>query len=116
ATINDETLPVLKAKVIAGSANNQLKTDKHGEILHEKGIVYAPDYVINSGGVINVADELNGYNQDRALKKVDEIYNILLNVYEISRKENIPTAITAKRMAEERINSMKKSQGQFLLN
>ncbi|HLR51844.1 MAG TPA: Glu/Leu/Phe/Val dehydrogenase [Candidatus Avamphibacillus sp.] len=116
ATINDETLPVLKAKVIAGSANNQLKTDKHGEILHEKGIVYAPDYVINSGGVINVADELNGYNQERALKKVDEIYNILLNVFEISRKENIPTAIAADRMAEERINSMKKSRGQFLLN
>src|SRR5699024_6624140 len=116
ATINDETLPVLKAKVIAGSANNQLKTDKHGEILHEKGIVYAPDYVINSGGVINVADELNEYNQERALKKVDEIYNILLNVFEISRKENIPTAIAADRMAGERINSMKKSRGQFLLN
>jgi len=116
ATINDETLAVLKAKVIAGSANNQLKTAKHGEILHERGIVYAPDYVINSGGVINVADELNGYNQERALKKVDEIYDILLNVFEISRKENIPTAIAADRMAEERINSMKKSRGQFLLN
>ncbi|HLR70404.1 MAG TPA: Glu/Leu/Phe/Val dehydrogenase [Pseudogracilibacillus sp.] len=116
ATINDETLAVLRAKVIAGSANNQLKTAKHGEILHERGIVYAPDYVINSGGVINVADELNGYDQERALKKVDQIYDILLNVFEISKKENIPTAIAADRMAEERINSMKKSRGQFLLN
>src|SRR5690625_3351764 len=116
ATLNDETLSVLKAKVIAGSANNQLKTAKHGDIIHEKGIVYAPDYVINSGGVINVADELVGYNQDRAMKKVEEIYNILLNVFEISRKENIPTAIAADRMAEERIRSMKESRNQFLLN
>lgn len=116
ATINDETLAVLKAKVIAGSANNQLKTEKHGEIIHEKGIVYAPDYVINSGGVINVADELIGYNQERALKKVEGIYDILLNVFEISKKENIPTAIAADRMAEERIRSMKESRNQFLLN
>lgn len=116
ATLNDETLSVLKAKVIAGSANNQLKTAKHGEIIHEKGIVYAPDYVINSGGVINVADELIGYNPERALKKVEGIYEILLNVFEISRKENIPTAIAADRMAEKRIESMKKSRNQFLLN
>ncbi|MDV2887750.1 leucine dehydrogenase, partial [Alkalihalophilus pseudofirmus] len=55
ATINDETIPQLKARVIAGSANNQLKDTRHGDIIHEMGIVYAPDYVINAGGVINVA-------------------------------------------------------------
>lgn len=114
--INDETLSVLKAKVIAGSANNQLKTPEHGSIIHEKGIIYAPDYVINSGGVINVADELNGYNQTRALKKVEGIYDILLNVFEISNKENIPTAVAADRIAEQRIAAMKQSRGQFLLN
>lgn len=114
--LNDETLPVIKAKVIAGSANNQLKTEKHGEIIHEKGIVYAPDYVINSGGVINVADELNGYNQERAFKKVEGIYDTLLHVFDISRQQNIPTSVAADRMAEERIASMKKSRGQFLLN
>lgn len=115
ATINDDTLKVLKAKVIAGSANNQLKTPKHGEILHERGIVYAPDYVINSGGVINVSDELIGYNESRALKKVEGIYDILLNVFDISKKENISTAVAADRMAENRMQSMKESRNQFLM-
>ncbi len=58
AVLNDVTIPKLKAKVIAGSANNQLKEERHGDMLHELGIIYAPDYVINAGGVINVADEL----------------------------------------------------------
>lgn len=116
ATINDRTIPKLKAKVIAGSANNQLKTEKHGDMIHEKGIVYAPDYVINSGGVINVADELNGYNQKRALKKVETIYDILQKVFEISRRDNIPTYVAADRMAEERIESLKNSRSQFLLH
>ena len=75
AILNDETIPQLKAKVIAGSANNQLKDSRHGDYLHELGIVYAPDYVINAGGVINVADELYGYNRERAMKRVDGIYD-----------------------------------------
>ncbi|MGY0693046.1 branched-chain amino acid dehydrogenase [Virgibacillus sp. FSP13] len=116
ATVNDETIPQLKAKVIAGSANNQLKTSEHGDIIHEKGIVYAPDYVINSGGVINVADELNGYNQDRAMRKVETIYDSLMKVFEISKRDNIPTYVAADRMAEERIASVSKSRSQFLLN
>ncbi|WP_106497196.1 branched-chain amino acid dehydrogenase [Lentibacillus sp. Marseille-P4043] len=116
ATVNDETIPQLKAKVIAGSANNQLKTSEHGDIIHEKGIVYAPDYVINSGGVINVADELNGYNQDRAMRKVETIYDSLMKVFEISKRDNIPSYVAADRMAEERIASVSKSRSQFLLN
>lgn len=70
AVINDDTIKQLKAKVIAGAANNQLKETRHGDTIHEMGIVYAPDYVINAGGVINVADELYGYNAERALKKL----------------------------------------------
>src|SRR5690606_4394529 len=116
ATINDDTIPRLKAKVVAGSANNQLKTTEHGDILYEKGIVYAPDYVINAGGVINVADELNGYNQARAMKKVETIYDNLRKVFDISKRDNIPTYLAADRMAEERIESVRKSRGQFLLN
>lgn len=116
ATINDDTIPRIKAKVIAGSANNQLKESKHGDIIYEKGIVYAPDYVINSGGVINVADELHGYNRERALKKVETIYDSLQRVFEISRRDNIPTYVAADRMAEERIESVRKSRSQFLLN
>jgi leucine dehydrogenase len=116
ATINDDTIPKLKAKIIAGSANNQLKESKHGDIIHEKGILYAPDYVINAGGVINVADELNGYNQARAMKKVETIYDSLSKVFEIARRDHIPTHQAADRMAEERIASMKKSRNQFLLD
>ncbi|MFZ3577128.1 branched-chain amino acid dehydrogenase [Virgibacillus sp. DJP39] len=116
ATINDETIPQFKAKVIAGSANNQLKSTKHGDIIHEMGIVYAPDYVINSGGVINVADELNGYNAARAMKNVESIYGILLKIFDISRRDNIPTYVAADRMAEERIASVRDSRSQFLLN
>lgn len=116
AVINDETIPELKAKVIAGSANNQLAEEKHGDIIHEKGIIYAPDYVINAGGVINVADELAGYNKERALKKVEIIYDNLERVFEISRRDNIPTYVAADRMAEERIRAVRESRSQFLLN
>ncbi|MCF3941717.1 Leu/Phe/Val dehydrogenase [Oceanobacillus alkalisoli] len=114
--INDETIPQFKAKMIAGSANNQLAEEKHGDIIHEMGIVYAPDYVINAGGVINVADELAGYNKGRALKKVEVIYSNLERVFEISRRDNIPTYVAADRMAEERIKAKRESRSQFLTN
>lgn len=116
AVINDQTIPQFKAKVIAGSANNQLAEERHGDIIHELGITYAPDYVINAGGVINVADELAGYNKERALKKVGIIYQNLERVFEISGRDHIPTSIAANRMAEERINNARKSRSQFLLN
>lgn len=116
AVINDGTIPRLKAKVIAGSANNQLKDPRHGEMLHEKGIIYAPDYVINSGGVINVADELNGYNEERALKKVAKIYQNVEKVLEISIRDGIPSYLAADRMAEERIEKLRRSRSQFLTN
>ncbi|GGB51059.1 branched-chain amino acid dehydrogenase [Fictibacillus barbaricus] len=116
AIINDDTISKIKAKVVAGAANNQLKETRHGDALHEMGIVYAPDYVINAGGVINVADELNGYNRDRALKKVETIYDNIASVIEISKRDNIPTYLAADRLAEERIERMRKSRSQFLLN
>jgi leucine dehydrogenase len=116
ATVNDDTIPQLKAKVIAGAANNQLKDTRHGDIIHEMGIIYAPDYVINAGGVINVADELYGYNRDRALKKVETIYTNIEKVIEISKRDGIPTYLAADRMAEERIERMRNSRSQFLQN
>jgi len=116
ATINDVTIPQLKAKVIAGAANNQLKDPKHGDTIHEMGIVYAPDYVINAGGVINVADELYGYNSERALKKVETIYNNISRVIEIAKRDGIPTYQAADRLAEERIERMRNSRSQFLQN
>ncbi len=116
AVINDETIPQLKAKVIAGAANNQLKESRHGDRIHEMGILYAPDYVINAGGVINVADELQGYNRERALKKVEGVYQNIERVIEIAKRDRIPTYMAADRMAEERIEKMKNSRSQFLLN
>ncbi|WP_026676835.1 branched-chain amino acid dehydrogenase [Fictibacillus gelatini] len=116
AIINDDTIPQLKAKVIAGSANNQLKETRHGDAIQEMGIVYAPDYVINAGGVINVADELNGYNSERALKKVETIYDTIEKIIEISKRDQIPTYVAADRLAEERIEKMRNSRSQFLLN
>src|SRR5699024_9171471 len=114
--INDDTIKQLKAKAIAGSANNQLQSDEHGKILYEKGIVYAPDYVINSGGVINVADEMIGYNEERALNKVKMIYNQLEKVFDISREEKIPTSLAADKMAEQRIAAILDSRDHFLMN
>ncbi|MDR7072667.1 branched-chain amino acid dehydrogenase [Fictibacillus barbaricus] len=116
AIINDSTISQIKAKVVAGAANNQLKETRHGDALHEMGIVYAPDYVINAGGVINVADELNGYNRDRAMKKVETIYDNIASVIEISKRDNIPTYLAADRLAEERIERNRNSRSQFLLN
>ncbi|MDK2901614.1 Leucine dehydrogenase [Koleobacter methoxysyntrophicus] len=115
AVINDITIPKLKCDIIAGSANNQLKEPKHGDILMQKGILYAPDYVINGGGVINVAEELTGcYERERALAKVSKIYDKILKVIEISKKENIPTYIAADRMAEERIEKMGKIRSNYI--
>lgn len=116
AIINDDTIPKLKAKVIAGSANNQLKDSAHGQMLHDLGIVYAPDYVINAGGVINVADELYGYNRERAMKRVETIYDSLTKIFDISKNENIPTYLAANRLAEERIARVSKSRKTFLQN
>lgn len=114
AIINDETIERLTCKVVAGAANNQLKEEKHGDMLEQKGIIYAPDYVINAGGVINVADELYGYNRDRAMKKVETIYDSILKVFEIAKRDGIPSYRAADRMAEERIMAMRNTRSTFL--
>lgn len=80
------------------------------------GIVYAPDYVINAGGVINVADELYGYNRERAMKRVETIYDSITKIFDISKRDNIPTYLAANRLAEERIERVSKSRKQFLKN
>jgi leucine dehydrogenase len=105
AIINDDTLPRLKCRIIAGAANNQLKETRHGDILQDKGILYAPDFIINAGGVINGADELleGGYNRERAIKKVNGIYNTIEKVIAISKRDGIPTYKAAEILAEERI-------------
>ncbi|MCR4398420.1 MAG: leucine dehydrogenase [Firmicutes bacterium] len=104
--INDETIPRLRCKIVAGAANNQLKEDRHGDELHARGILYAPDYVINAGGLIQVADELLGYNKERALKKAASIYDLLSRIFEISKRDNIPTFRAADVMVNERIEAL----------
>ncbi len=104
AIVNDDTIPQLKCKAIVGSANNQLlDMDRHGKMLHEKGILYAPDYLVNAGGLIQVADELKGYVPERVLAKTNSIYEMLLQVYKLSSEQDIPTWLAADRLVEERI-------------
>jgi leucine dehydrogenase len=103
ATINDATLPRLKVQIIAGGANNQLAEDRHGDELERRGILYAPDYVINGGGVINVYGELHRWPVERAKKKAGEIYDTLLRIFEIAKRERIPTYRAADRLAEQRV-------------
>lgn len=106
AVINDDTIPQLKCDIVAGAANNVLEEERHGDKLEENNILYAPDYVINAGGVINVYDELIGYDRERALRRAKNIYNNIKKVYKISQRDDIPTYQAADIMAEERINNI----------
>jgi leucine dehydrogenase len=103
AVINDKTISQLKCKVIAGSANNVLADDRHGDELESKGIIYAPDFVINAGGVIKCAVELTGYDEEICRKKVAKIYRNIQRVFEIAKRDRIATYKAAERMAEERM-------------
>lgn len=107
ATINDNTLSRLKCKVICGAANNQLADEKkHGELVMSKGILYAPDFVINAGGIINVFYELEGYNRERAMAHAEKIYDTTWNVIQTAKAEKIPTYMAANRLAEKRIEAI----------
>ena len=107
ATINNDTIDKLKCSIIAGAANNQLADENvHGKLLMEKGIFYAPDFLINAGGIINCYFEVIGYNREAAMKKTENIYNTTLNIYKKSKEENIPTYLAANRIAEQRIESI----------
>jgi leucine dehydrogenase len=109
ATLNDNTVFKLKCEIIAGAANNQLDDEvKHAEILKDLGIIYAPDFLINAGGLINVYSELNGYNRQDALAQTKKIYNTTLEIFEKAEKESITTHSAALIIAQDRINSAKK--------
>ncbi len=109
AVLNDKTIPEIKASIIGGAANNQLAASReHGAALLERGILYAPDYAINSGGLINVANELEGYNRERAFKQTEGIYDTLMEIFKMSAAEEIPTNVASDRLAENRIRSVAK--------
>ncbi len=104
--INDDTLPKLRVEILAGAANNVLLEERHGEAIEERGILYAPDYVANAGGVINVYSELAGWSSARAFRKADEIYDTVLKVFAIAKTDKVPTYVAADRLAEQRIKAV----------
>ncbi|MBP92856.1 leucine dehydrogenase [Bizionia echini] len=108
ATINDDTIYKIKAQVIAGAANNQLAVEqKHGKILQERGIVYAPDFLINAGGIINVYAELEGYDRKEIMRKTENIYNTTLEILNNANTHNITTNHAALNIAQARIDARK---------
>jgi len=111
AILNNNTIPKLKCKIVAGGANNVLLNEKEHDIkLYKKNILYAPDYVINAGGVIAAAQTFTSYEYEKAREKVDNIYNILLKIFSISKDEDIPTHKAANVMVERKINKAKKKR------
>jgi leucine dehydrogenase len=109
ATINDDTVNKLKAKVIAGAANNQLALEQvHGQILRERGILYAPDFLINAGGIINVYAEIVGYDKAEALRRTENIYNTTLEIFHFAEANNITTHQAALSIAQKRVDDKKK--------
>lgn len=105
ATVNDESIAKMKCPIIAGAANNQLAVEeKHGPMLIEKGIVYAPDFLINAGGLINVSAELDGYNYDRVMGQVEQIYDRTLEIYKLSDEEKMHTQAAAMTLAKRRLD------------
>ena len=108
ATVNDVTIHKLKCSIIAGAANNQLAQEEvHGKILLEKGIVYAPDFLVNAGGIINCYAEVAGFDSDWSMDETEKIYLTTQEILKKSRDENIPTYLAANRMAEARIEAVR---------
>tara|TARA_Y100000590_G_C15308548_1_gene859222 strand:- start:4 stop:753 length:750 start_codon:yes stop_codon:yes gene_type:complete len=116
ATINDDTIPRLKCSIVAGAANNQLqKENRHAQMLKERGILYAPDYAINAGGLINVANEIEGYNRERAFRQAEEgIYDTLFEIYNKSEQEGVTTNNAASKVAEKRMRDVAKLKNVYL--
>ncbi len=106
ALFDDKTISKLKTKIIAGGANNQLVEEKHGNALVERGILYAPDYIVNAGGLMNVFVELEGYSKKRALEHVNRIYDSILTIYKIAKDKNCSTNDAANTLAKNRIKAV----------
>jgi leucine dehydrogenase len=110
--INPETVPRFSVKIICGSANNQLRDERDGDAIEARGILYAPDYIVNAGGTIFDTDRLNpgGFNRERAMTNVSRIYDTMSSLIRISREERIPTYRAADLLAERRIEAVRKAK------
>ena len=116
ATLNSQTIPKLKCSIVAGAANNQLKKeDEHSTMLKNRGILYAPDYAINAGGLINVANEIEGYNRERAFTQAKEgIYDTLITIFNQAENDNVTTHMAALKVAKKRISDVSKLKNVYL--
>ncbi|HVM18441.1 MAG TPA: hypothetical protein VM307_00610, partial [Egibacteraceae bacterium] len=114
--INDATLPEIQARIVAGAANNQLLEDRHADALSEAGILYAPDYVINAGGLIQVGDELHpdGHSPERARARTEQIGVRLLEVFAMAEQQGVSTEAAAELVAEQRMASVGRLRGFWL--
>jgi len=111
SALNDTTIPRLRAQIVAGAANNQLAQPRHGDDLHARGILYAPDYAINAGGLVNVAQEVVGYDAKKSREKTLEIYDTIFEIADRSRKTFTPTYRIADMMVEEKLAKVSRTKG-----
>ncbi|MBK7576859.1 MAG: Glu/Leu/Phe/Val dehydrogenase [Ignavibacteria bacterium] len=115
AILNDETIPQLTCEVICGGANNQLKEEKkHAQMLKERNIMYAPDYVVNSGGLMNVASEVEGYDREKVMRQAESIYDITMNILVTSRERNMLTIEASNAIAEDRLMKVRHVHGTYI--
>ncbi len=115
AAINDKTIEQLKCSIVAGTANNQLEDEeKHGQRLKDKGILYAPDFVINAGGLINVYHEIKGYSETAAYRDIEKINDRLTDIYKIAKEEDIHTQAAAKAFAKRRIETINNMRANYV--
>ncbi|WP_242454423.1 Glu/Leu/Phe/Val family dehydrogenase [Bailinhaonella thermotolerans] len=114
--LDDDTVARLRAKVVCGGANNQLAHAGVEKQLADRGILYAPDYVVNSGGVIQVSDEIEGFDMDRARSKASQIFDITRRIFTIAAEEDVPPAVAADRLAERRMSEVGRLRGIWLSN
>jgi leucine dehydrogenase len=114
AVVNEHTIPRFKFKIVCGAANNQLANDEAGNELAARGILYAPDYAVNAGGLMNVSIEFEGYNRERAKRMMRTIYYNVSKIFQIAERDGIPTWKAADRMAEERVATIGKLKLPFM--
>ncbi len=110
SALNDTTIPRLKCKIVAGAANNQLAQPRHGDDLHARGILYAPDYAINAGGLVNVAQEVLGYDANKAREKTMKIFDTIFENADRSAKTGTPTYRVSDMLVEEKLAAVSKNR------
>lgn len=116
-TLNDDTIPQLKASIVAGVANNQLAEPRHGRMLYNKGILYAPDYVINAGGMLNASGDIFGqYDINQVMERVTRLYDATLRIFEMAKQKNQPTNEVADDMARQKIAAGRSSKKEYFLS